>query len=399
MRILILSTDFKPRPGGIAEMSHQVARGLAMRGHEVIVATEKRHAPDWSDNAQPYAVRRVLDVRRFLSRRNPVGLVEFLMWSRRSRSRLCDALREVQPEVVMALNCNTLWLPALSGTATPFYQYVVGEDVAGCLRPRAVLARHRMIRTLERADGVIAISDYASRLVASLAQTLTAKVAVIPCGVPINDIMPLAARDGQPGQRLLTVARLELRKGIDTTLRAVGRLAENMPELHYTIVGDGPHRTALERLARELGLAERVEFTGYVSDEGKREIYLASDLYVMPSRAGTAGECEGFGISFLEANAHGLAVIGSTAGGIPDAVEHEVNGLLVPPGDVSALTRAIAALLRDPGMRQHMAEEGQKCIRERFNWDSIAERIESLMNDGVLRDSMSVPDAIMAPGV
>jgi len=385
MKVLVLSTDFKPRPGGVAELAHQVARGLALRGHQVVVATDKRSAPDWRDDTQPYAVRRVLNVRRFLSRRNPVGLIEFAVWSLRSRRRLRAMVGELQPDAVLATNCNSLWLPVVSASRVPFLQYVVGEDAAVSGRREAPLARRGMTRTLGRASRVIAISDYASRLVSSLGTDIGKKVSVVPCGVPDESIVPAGARNGRHGQRLLTVARLELRKGIDTTLRTVACLVGSIPTLRYTIVGDGPDKAALQSLAHELGIYGHVEFTGFVNESQKREIYLNSDLYVMPSRPGTAGECEGFGISFLEANAMGLPVIGSTAGGIPDAVEHGVNGLLVPPDDPRALAAAIRTLLSDPEQGRRMALAGQERIRRRFNWQAIAQCVEKELCGAVAR--------------
>ena len=97
----------------------------------------------------------------------------------------------------------------------------------------------------------------------------------------------------------------------------------------------------------------------------------------MPSRPGSMGEVEGFGISFLEANAYGLAAIGSTAGGIPDVVEDGVNGLLVPPNDSSTLADTICELLKDPQRAREMALAGQQRIREKFNWQKIVDTIEA----------------------
>ena len=384
MKIVMLSTDFKPRPGGVAELSHQLARGLAGLGHPVVVATDQRHEDGWRDESQPYIVRRVMAAPRRGSRRNPLVLVRHLRWMSSSRRALRRLLLVEAPDVVIACNYHSLWADVLRQPKLPFVQFVVGEDVAGALRPGRLLARRRMIRTLIRASRVIAISDYSRRLVLRLAGGFVVP-AVIPCGFPARMIQPLDAAIGRTGRTVVTVARLESRKGIDTTLHALAALLPRIPGLRYTVVGDGPDRAALQKLARDLGIAERVEFTGHVDDERKRAIYLASDLYVMPSRPGRSGECEGFGISFLEANAHGLPVIGSTAGGIPDAVEDGVTGLLVPPADPKALAAAMARLLADPEARRRMAAAGQRRIRESLNWDTIAQRVEALIHQVVGR--------------
>jgi len=154
-------------------------------------------------------------------------------------------------------------------------------------------------------------------------------------------------------------------------------LAERYPSARYVIVGDGPCRAELEALAGSLGIISQVQFWGHVDDETKSLLYRASDVFAMASRHGPRGEIEGFGIVFLEANDHGLAVVGSDAGGIPDAIETGVNGLLVQPDDPNAMAAAISELLEDDDTREAMAASGQLRIRSHLNWASISAHIEA----------------------
>jgi len=179
------------------------------------------------------------------------------------------------------------------------------------------------------------------------------------------------------------VARLVLRKGIDTTLRALPLIRGTYPTARYAIIGEGPAQPELERITDELGLRACVQFMGFVPEAVKRDAYTASSLYVMPSRPGEQGEVEGFGISFLEANALWVAGVGSRAGGIPDAVADGETGVLVAPDDPADLARAVVELLGQPERCRAMARAGQERIRTRFNWRSIVDQIESRLTAAV----------------
>jgi phosphatidylinositol alpha-1,6-mannosyltransferase len=179
----------------------------------------------------------------------------------------------------------------------------------------------------------------------------------------------MRARYGLAGQTvLLTVARLVPRKGHDKVLEALEIVGREFPALHYLIVGDGPARAALERQVARLGLSEQVTFAGFVPDEELPGCYAAADLFVMVSRERPhRGDVEGFGIVYLEASAAGRAVVAGRSGGVSDAVEDGVSGLLVDPEDAGAVGDAISQLLRNPGLRARMARAGRQRVRDRFS--------------------------------
>jgi phosphatidylinositol alpha-1,6-mannosyltransferase len=128
---------------------------------------------------------------------------------------------------------------------------------------------------------------------------------------------------------LVTVSRLVSSKGIDTVLHALKVLDQNRVNFRYIVAGKGPERAALEKLAKDLGLQDKVRFTGFIEEEDKWRLFRSADVYVMPSRFSPDEPHEGFGIAFLEAAACGIPAIGSNAGGVPDAVLHGKTGLLV----------------------------------------------------------------------
>ena len=112
-------------------------------------------------------------------------------------------------------------------------------------------------------------------------------------------------------------------------VRALPAIRQAVPDVVYLIVGEGSYGDTLRKLVVDLRLEDAVIFTGAVSDAEAVEFYRTCDVYVMPNRATEDGDTEGFGLVFLEAGACGKPVIGGRAGGVPDAITHEVTGLLV----------------------------------------------------------------------
>jgi phosphatidylinositol alpha-1,6-mannosyltransferase len=126
----------------------------------------------------------------------------------------------------------------------------------------------------------------------------------------------------------------------------------------YLVVGDGPYRAALEAIAAERGMTDKVAFAGAVAEEELVDHYALGDVFVMPNRRLANGDTEGFGLVFLEANACGLPVIAGSDGGSIDAVRDGVNGLLVDGHSVDAIARAMLELRRDPALRARLRAGG-----------------------------------------
>jgi glycosyltransferase involved in cell wall biosynthesis len=153
-----------------------------------------------------------------------------------------------------------------------------------------------------------------------------------------------------------TAGRLETVKGLEDFLRAAARLDRD--DIRFMIVGDGPDRGRLERIARESGVEDRIEFCGY-SPNLAGEL-ATMDVFVMPSLT------EGFGLVAAEAMALEKPVVASDVGGLAEVVEDGLTGILVPPGDPKALASAIGRLLDDSAARRSMGEAGRRRVLEHF---------------------------------
>ncbi len=174
-----------------------------------------------------------------------------------------------------------------------------------------------------------------------------------------------------------TVARLIPSKGIDFLIRAVPKVLEKHSNVKFMIVGDGPEDGKLKKLAKEINCENYIIFTGYI--EYVWYCYRAFDIFVLPSLS------EGLGIAVLEAMVSGKPVIASNTGGIPEIIEHGVNGYLVEPGDSWQIAEAILKLLSSPEERKRYGEAGYQTVVEKFDnnimvdktFDIIVESIQS----------------------
>jgi phosphatidylinositol alpha-1,6-mannosyltransferase len=242
-------------------------------------------------------------------------------------------------------------------------------------RPIRAWAQRAVIRA---AAGGIANSRFtAGQLVA--AGLPESRVRVVHPGIDPAEFPTLAdpeaarARLAWPaGPTLLTICRLVRRKGIDTVIQALPRLAETVPDVRHMVLGRGPDLERLRALAGSLGVTDRVRFLGALSDEDKAAAVHLCDVLVMPSRDIPSEPPEGFGIVYLEANLCGKPVIGADTGGVSDAVEDGVNGLLVQPDRPNEVAEAAARLLRSPEFARRLGEQGKRRAVERFAWSVIA---------------------------
>jgi glycosyltransferase involved in cell wall biosynthesis len=161
--------------------------------------------------------------------------------------------------------------------------------------------------------------------------------------------------------RVVTVARLHQGKGLDVLLHAVAALAQEGHDVTLRIAGEGPARGSLEALRDTLGLAGRARFEGSLAQEDVLALLEQGDVFALPSRY------EALGVVYMEAMSTGLATIGSRVGGVPEVIEDGVDGVLVPPDDVPALTDALRRLATDPALRGRLGAAARRKIVARFD--------------------------------
>ena len=199
-----------------------------------------------------------------------------------------------------------------------------------------------------------------------------ANVSLVYCGLDHARFRPTAPKAKRP--TVVFLGRLRRYKGVDTLLDAFAHVARALPEAVLEIVGDGPHRASLEARARRLGLVEGagVRFRGFVPAEEKVSLLSSAHIAVCPSPK------EGWGLTVVEANACGTAVVASRSPGLVDSVKDGVTGLLVPHGDAIALAQAVTRVLEDEALRARLEAEGRTWAAT-FTWERCADEAHAVL--------------------
>ena len=262
-------------------------------------------------------------------------------------------------------------------------------------------------QAIAHADAIIAECPQDEEDLATLYRADRARVRVIPCGVDKAEFWPIArpfarrALGFDPKERIiLNIGRLVPRKGIDTAIRALGRLARRHGVVSKLVVVGGnsdlpcplltPEIGRLAGIAADEGVASQVMFTGRRSREFLKLYYNAADVFV------TTPWYEPFGITPLEAMACGTPVVGSAVGGIKYSVADGFTGMLVPPNDPDALAASLAKLYLDADYRRELGRNAIDRVHEQFTWAKVAGSIAALYQDVLgrrARSALRVPVA------
>ena len=233
----------------------------------------------------------------------------------------------------------------------------------------------RLTEQIREADFVVCISDFGcSQAMLHSEPECWRKIHRVHCAVDTERFTPPSEprRNDSGRARLLNVGRMAPAKGHGILLRALERVMARGFAVTCTLIGDGPDRSRLENLACELGIADHVTFAGAIGQEEIHAYYHQADLFVLSSFA------EGLPVVLMEAMATGLPVITTHIMGIPELVEHDVNGLLVPASRVEPLADAIVALVADPDRRRRLGEKGREKVRQEFELAESAKQLAEL---------------------
>lgn len=181
----------------------------------------------------------------------------------------------------------------------------------------------------------------------------------------------------QGGPWILTVARLDWHKGLDTVIRALSIVRAAVPGARYAIAGVGESRAHLDHLVAELRLGDAVRFLGFVPEAELPALYNAADVFALVSRRHDL-LVEGFGIAAVEASACGVAVVAGREGGMADAVRDGETGLLVDPYDPTAVAAALTRMLCDESLRREFGRAGRRAVETFYNWDRVVRDLANI---------------------
>ena len=264
-----------------------------------------------------------------------------------------------------------------------------GLEVTRLQSKRYAKKAKRFVQSISNSDHVISVSNYTK----NKAELISGykKIKTIPNFVNTKKSFIVDKKKSrrklgfeESDKILLTLSRLVKRKGHETVINAISLIINKIPDIKYVIAGSGEEKYAgdLKQLVSKLKLDRHVLFLGYIEEDNKNDLYNACDIYIMNSnKTDEKGDSEGFGITFLESNACGKPVIGSNAGGIPDAITNRENGLLIEPNNPTKTAQAIYELFNDEKLYNQLSENGITRIKENFSINKVGEKyMEIILN-------------------
>ena len=381
MKILQIAERFPPAIGGVETHVYNISKGLVDRGSEVVVYCSNLAASNANSVLPAKYLNHEIDgikVRRFPAFKLVKSIETTIM-----PSMLFALLREENIDIIHAhsygyfpIHCS--YLPSKMKRVpivfTPHFS--VETTVPSAIRKIYDYSLGKL--SLQSADRIITITRTEKGELERITG-LSSKISVIPNGVNAalfeNQTLGIKFKRKYRLQKdiVLFVGRLAYSKGLTYLVKAIPNVIEQYPDVHFVFVGkDWGVKSALIYQAKKLGVADSIVFTGPLFGDEFLGAYLAADVFVLPSIAG-----EAFGIVLLEAMAAGKPLIASNVGGICDLVINNINGFLVPPADVGALTEKILTLLKNKKLASHMGEVNKEKARN-FSWEKIVTRLEEV---------------------
>jgi phosphatidylinositol alpha-1,6-mannosyltransferase len=375
---LLITLDYPPRVGGVATYLSRLVDDFPIGGIRVLAQREgDTHAIDVVSPAPLYRRRLVTGWLR--PRWLPAAY-----WT----DRFC---RDEPPSVILTSHILPLGRVARMIGRRRKIPYVIichGMDVALALKS----GRKRRLAKPIMADAALVVAN--SQFTAGLAEALGAakeKIRVIPPSpsfpayqtVPDERVAEIRSRFSLDGWfTVLSAGRLVARKGFDTVIESVAGLKRLNRAVKCVIVGDGPERDRLEKLAARLEVSDRVVFAGYLNGQELAAAYTASDAFIMVPRA-EGPDIEGYGIVYIDAGVFGKPCIGSRSGGVPEAVIDGRTGILVNPSDVSGLAGAVTRLMDDLPLRERLGREARERVLGEFGSDRLARQFMAALDEAV----------------
>ena len=382
-RVLLISENYPPITGGSGRWFFEIYSRLGCERLAVLSTNEV-------DDGPPHQARPQLEEHRMQwgfsdwSLLNPKSLIRYAYLLREA----IRIAREIKAEDV---HCGRNLPEGFIGRLVsmilriPLVCFCHGEELNTARSSRQLYAMTKWM--FAGCSRVIANSQNTARLLRSDSGLDDGRLQLLYPGVesarfaPAQDRAAASAALGWTGRTvLLTVGRLQIRKGHDHVIKALSEIKKHVPDVLFAIVGRGQEEERLKALVTEYAVSDAVEFRGEIEDSELLKCYQACDLFVLANRE-VNGDFEGFGMVLIEAQASGRPVLGGNSGGAPETMEVGVTGELTDADNVVGLGQTIIQMLSNRARLDEMGRRGVERVRTQFDWDALASRAKQVLLD------------------
>ncbi|WP_436715003.1 glycosyltransferase family 4 protein [Roseiconus lacunae] len=372
---LVLSEVFPPQRGGSGKWLWEIYKRLDNLNFAMAVGNGFGELE--GERSYPHPIERLP---LSMPRRSVANLSSLYHYTRQARlvSKVVRRHEVTMIHAARPLSEGLLALAMKLRYGMPYVCYTHGEDISVAMTSREL--QYVTSRVLAASKAIIANSTFTAALLQSDWSIDAAKIKLMHPGVDTTYFQPAQPqRQPQWANRfvILTVGRLQPRKGYDTVIRAIPHLVDNFPNLLYVIAGGGEYASQLKELVAELGIQQHVAFLGEISDDELLKCYQECDVFVLANRT-IGNDVEGFGIVLLEAQACEKPVVAGKSGGTKDTMQHEKSGFLIDATSPDELVSVLKTKLATPDLRSQMGRAGREFVVRQYDWASLSRRASEL---------------------
>ena len=363
---LIATRNFPPDIGGMQVLMGGLSESLVNHGPVKVFTYEHPNANIY-DKKSPINIERVKGIKLFRKYRKANLINNFLSTNNNIRALFADHWKSL--ELIKAQNLKNTKSFCL------LHSKEINHEIGSSLNKR-------VIKSTNNADFIIANSNFTKELAIKVGIN-PSKINVIFPGIEkpkiIENIVKNKAEEifKESFPKIITVSRLDKRKGHDKILMLIKNLKPKFPKIKYVSIGFGDEEKNLIKLSRELQLENEVIFLKNIDFNFKIALMSEANLFLMPSRI-EKKSVEGFGISFMEAASYGVASIGGKDGGAPDAIIHNKTGLICDGNDLSSIHDSVINFFNNDNFTKF--GKSAKEFSEKFHWNKIIKNYLNLIN-------------------
>ncbi len=363
---LIVTRNFPPDVGGMQTLMGGLSESLVNHGPVKVFAYEFENSVTY-DKRSSLDIVRVKGIKLFRKYRKANLVNDFINSNKSIRAIITDHWKSL--ELIKTEHLKNIKSFCL------LHSKEINHEIGSTLNKR-------LIKSVHKADYVIANSNFTKKLAIKIGIN-SSKIHVIFPGIykpsTINNVSKIKAENifGNSFPKIITVARLDKRKGHDNILMLIKNLKTKFPKIKYVSIGAGDEENSLFELSQKLSLKNEVTFLKNIDSDLKLALIAEANLFLMPSRI-EKKSVEGFGISFLEAASYGVGSIGGKDGGAVDAIDHNKTGLICDGNDLNSIYENVINFFKNENFIKF--GKNSKKFSEKFHWNKVVKNYLELIN-------------------